>query len=445
VIRALWGPALAAALLVPGSAAAEALRLADAIERALARHPGLEAAARERDRAAARVDRARAAFLPRLDTSYGYTRSDQPVFAFGSKLNQGRFTAADFEVGRLNEPGATDNFRAAVTLRQPLYTGGKATLGLEQARLGRELAALESVRATQEVIFEAARAYFGLRLAEERLIAVEAAVKAGEANLALASSRVRAGLAVESDQLAAEVRVARLREAALDARSRLGVAQAALNDATGAPLDAEVSAAEALGPRPLRPETITTGEVLARRPDYQALVRQEELRAHDVGLARAELLPTVALEGGVELNSARPVSEGQGSWGVMALLQWNLFGGGADQARIREAVAARDRARALRVRAASRIDLEVRDARARLDAAREQAGVAQRAIAQAEEGLRIVAIRYRGGLVTIVELLNAESALTESRLRLSEAFHDAAVALAAWELARGRLDRTTFE
>jgi hypothetical protein len=111
----------------------------------------------------------------------------------------------------------------------------------------------------------------------------------------------------------------------------------------------------------------------------------------------------------------------------MALLQWNLFGGGADQARIREAVAARDRARALRVRAASRIDLEVRDARARLDAAREQAGVAKRAIAQAEEALRIVAIRYRGGLATIVEPLNAESALTESRLRLSEAFHDAAV------------------
>lgn len=427
-----------------GSAAAQGLTLAEAIGRALERSPLLAAASHERARAAAGVDRARAAFFPRLDTGYGYTRSDQPVYAFGSKLNQGRFTETDFDVDRLNSPGAIDNFRGAVTLRQPLYTGGKTTLGLEQAETARRIAALESERATQEIIFQVVRAYLALRLAQERLAAADASVKAGESNQALAQSRVRAGQAVESDLLAAEVRLARLREDALAARSRVGVAQTALNDAMGTPLDVPLEATDPLTLRPAGGEPPPARDVLAQRPDYHALELTEEARGREVRLARAEFLPTVSAEASYEVNQARAFGDGQGSWSVMALLQWNLFQGGADRARIREAEAVRDRARALRERAASQIGLEVREARARLDTARERAAVAERAIAQAEEALRIVGSRYRGGLATVVDLLGAEAALTDARLRLSEALFDQNLGLAAWELALGRLRRDTL-
>jgi outer membrane protein TolC len=144
------------------------------------------------------------------------------------------------------------------------------------------------------------------------------------------------------------------------------------------------------------------------------------------------------------VNTQGPVSDGQGSWSVMAVLRWNLFDGWADRARVREAEAARDRARATRSRAASVIGLEAREARARWLTARERAGVAEHAIAQAEETLRIVQVRYRSGLATVVDLLAAEAALTESRTRLVEAIHDGNVAVAAWELALGRLDPATF-
>lgn len=443
----IWPRMLMSAFLLLAaarSAGAEGLRLTDAIDRALQTSPLLDAAARERTRAAAGVDRARAAFFPRLDAGYRYARGDQPVYAFGSKLNQGRFTEADFAVSRLNDPGAVDNFRAAVTLSQPLYTGGKATLGLERAQLSDRIAALEAARTTQEVLFQVAHAYFRLRLAQERLAAVEASVRAAAANLDLARSRARAGLAVESDVLAAEVRLARLREEALTASSQVTVGQAALNDAMGTPLDAPVEAAD---PFVLRPEPGDDGAetALERRPDYQALRLQTEVREREVGLARAAFLPTVALEGTYETNTGKPVSEGQGSWTVGAVLRWNFFAGGADRARVREAEAARDRARALVARAASQVELEVRDARARLAAARERVGVAERAVAQAEETLRIVRVRYRGGLTTIVELLTAEAAATEARLRRSEALHDANLARAARELALGRLDRAAFE
>jgi outer membrane protein TolC len=112
---------------------------------------------------------------------------------------------------------------------------------------------------------------------------------------------------------------------------------------------------------------------------------------------------------------------------------------------MRESEATRERLRALVARAASQVELEVRDARARLDTARERVGVAERALAQAEETLRIVRVRYRGGLTTIVELLTIEAAATEARLRRTQALHDYNLGLAAWELALGRLARAAFE
>jgi TolC family type I secretion outer membrane protein len=428
----------------PSGARAEALRLVAAIDRAIEKSPLLEAARHERRRADAGVDRARAGFLPRLEGSYGYARGDQPVYAFGSKLNQGRFTEDDFDVQRLNDPDALDNFRAAITLYQPVYTGGKATLGLERARLGSRIAELEASRAIQEVVFQVARGYFGLRLAQERLVAVEAAVRAAEANLDLARSRFRAGLAVESDVLAAEVRAARLREEALTARSQVSVGQAALNDAMGTPLDTPIDAVDALLPhldsKDDGPET-----ALASRPDYQALRLQSDVWEQEIGLARAEFLPNIGLEGTYEVNNANPASDGQGSWSVGAVLRWNFLAGGGDRARVREAEAARDRARSMLARAANQVELEVRDARARLDTARERVALAERALAQAEEALRIVRVRYRGGLTTIVDLLALEAAATEARLRRTQALHDHNLGRAAWRLALGRLDRAAFE
>jgi outer membrane protein TolC len=434
---------LAASWAGAGAAAAEELTLRAAIERALGHNPAIDAVRRERARAEAGVDRARAGGLPRLEGSYGYWRSDQPVFAFGSKLNQGRFTEADFEVSRLNDPGATGNFRAGLTLSQPIYAGGRVTLGVERATIAREVADLAHARTIQEIAFQTARAYWGLRLAEERLATSDAALRAAEANRELAEARVRAGLAVEADRLAAQVRTARLQEDVLTARSQLGIAQATLNDAMGTALDLAVSAIDPF-PAPAAPAPPEVeSDALGRRPDHRAVRLREDLRDRDVQLAQAEFLPTVGVEGSYELNGAQPFSEGQGSWTVMAVLRWNFLAGGADRARVREAEAARAQARALSARHASQVGLEVRTSQAQLAAARGRVGVAGQAAGQAEEVLRIIRIRYRGGLATIVDLLAAEAAVTAARLRQSEALHDAAVAALGVELALGRLDPGT--
>jgi outer membrane protein TolC len=64
------------------------LSLASAVRTALEKHPALRAAEHQAAAAASGVEQARAGFLPRVDFSEGFVRSDNPVYAFGSLLNR---------------------------------------------------------------------------------------------------------------------------------------------------------------------------------------------------------------------------------------------------------------------------------------------------------------------------------------------------------------------
>lgn len=422
------------------------LSLPRAIEIALERSPLLQAARHQVEAAVAGVDRARAEFFPRVDLHESLTRADNPVFAFSSKLNQGRFTPADFDVNRLNTPEATSNFRTNLSFAQPIYTGGKASIGFEQAKLHREATVQGFDRTRQEVIFQVARAYYRVLLARADLEVVQSAIQAAEANRDVARARFEVGLVVESDVLSAEVRLASLREQEIIAQHQLILAQAVLNEVMGLPLDEPLEIRDRLKERPARSEQLEELEAFAltRRPDYQRLGFEERALERGIALARAEFLPTLRATASYELNHLSFAANGQDSWFVGIVFQWNLFNGFGDQAKVAEARARFGEIQAQRVKMRSGIQLEVKDAFLKLKAAEERIGVAKRAVTQAEESLRIVKDRYEAGLTTIVDLLGSEAALTQARGNLTVALYDYNVGLANLELALGAISKDSF-
>ena len=422
------------------------LALADAIKLALEKHPALRAAGHQAAAAAAAVDQARAGFLPRVDFSEGVTRSDNPVYAFGQLLNQGRFTAADFAVDRLNHPDPISNWRTNIGGSIPLFMGGRTVLGYQQAELGREAAERGRARVEHEVIFGVVRAYHGILLAQEALATVEASVRTAEANLSAAEARTEAGVAVASDVLAARVRLARLKEEAIAAANQVRLARASLNDAMGVALNRPFKIVGQLDLVPLRYDRLEGLEDLARenRPDYRQVVLEEQQLQKEVLRAKGALLPTVNLMGNYEINNHHFSSDGQDSWAVGVVLNVNLFNGGGDRARIVEAQANYQRALAQRERLGSAIGLEVHDAFLALQTARERVAVAKDAVGQAEESLRIVQDRYDAGLTTIVELLDNETALTAARTNLTRTLYDATVGQAKLDLSLGTPDRARY-
>ncbi len=422
------------------------LTLAEAVATGLREHPALRAAGHGVEAAEARVGAARAGFLPRVDFSEGYARSNNPVFAFGTKLDQGRFGQGDFAIDRLNRPDPSSNFQTRLSLTQSLFAGGQTLRGMERAGLEAQAAGASRSRVAHEVAFGVARAYYGLLDAQERLHVVEAAIRTAQGSRDLIRDRFQAGLVVEADLLAAEVRLAALEQDAIAARHGLEVARATLNDAMGLPLEKTFDLGDPLAERPPRfgPQANLEQLALEHRPDYRETALREDAVRKAVQAARGAFLPSVDLRAGYELNHLNPTVNGQDNWSVGVVFSLNLFQGGADRARLLEALAEVERVRALRARQASAIRLEVQRADRELRTAREQVAVAARAVGQAEERLRMTRDRYEAGLTTIVDLLAAESALTEARGNRAQALVRYNVSVAGLEFALGTIDAAAF-
>ena len=437
---------LAATVGIEVTQSGEDLTLSQAVKIALEKHPALRAAEYQAAAAASGVDQALAGFFPRVDISEGFMRSDNPVYAFGSLLNQGRFTQADFAVDKLNHPDPINNWRTNLGGTIPLFVGGRNVLGYQQAELGRDAAEQGRARVEQEIIFNVIRVYNAILLSREALMTVEASVRTAEANLGAAEARYESGLSVASDALAARVRLSRLREEAIAAANQVRLSQYALNEAMGLPLDRSNRIVGQLELPPLafdRPDGLETA-ARNNRPDYRQADLMAQQLEKEVTRAKRALLPSVHLMGNYEINNNQFASDGQGSWAVGVVLNLNLFNGGADRARIAEAQANYQRALAQRDRLAGAIGLEVHDAFLAHQTARDRVAVAREAVAQAEENLRIVQDRYDSGLTTIVELLDSEMALTATRTNLTRTLYDASVSQARLELSLGRLDRARF-
>ncbi len=439
-------PGLAATVGVEITQSSEDLTLAQAVKTALEKHPALRIAEYQVAAAASGVDQARAGFFPRVDFSEGFSRSDNPVYAFGSLLNQGRFTAADFAVNNLNHPDPITNWRTNLTGSVPLFLGGRNVLGYQQAQLGRDAAEQGRARVEQEIVFNVIRAYSAVLLSREAQTAVEASVRTADANLSAAEARYETGLSVASDALAAKVRLARLREEAIAAASQVRLSRFALNEAMGLPLDRSDRIVGQLALPPLVFERADGLELIARdnRPDYRQADLEAQRLEKEVLRAKGALLPTMHLMGNYEINNNRFSSDGQDSWSVGVVLNLNLFNGGVDRARIAEAQANHQRALAQRERLAAAIGLEAHEAFLAHQTARDRFTVSREAVTQAEEGLRIVQDRYDAGLTTIVELLDSEMALTAARTNLTRTLYDATVSQARLDLSLGRLDRARF-
>jgi outer membrane protein TolC len=122
------------------------------------------------------------------------------------------------------------------------------------------------------------------------------------------------------------------------------------------------------------------------------------------------------------------------------MVQWDLFTGGRQAARTEEARAALRELEARRRELAAGIAVETREAYLSAESAWNRITLAAAGVAQADETLRIVTDRYQNDLVTVVDLLEAQSTAEKARFDHLQAIHDYRSARVQLLLAAGVLD-----
>jgi outer membrane protein TolC len=356
---------------------------------------------------------------------------------FGSLLSQRRFTEANFAISALNHPDAVTNTRTTVSVAQPVWDAGLSRLALRAATAGRDLAAAERDRTAQDLAVAAAQAYVRVLRTEAALRAAEAAAAAAETDLQRARARKEVGLVTDADALAVEVHLADVRQRQIAATGDLAVARVQLAQATGLPLTEQIVLVPPAAPPPAPAESLV-GDALKGRLERREAQLREQLADTAARTARARFIPTLGVQAGWELNGSAFTNQ-ESSWVVGAQLQWNVFRGFADTARLAEARHARARAGADRERVERAIEVDVRAAAARLAAARARQDAGRAALQQARESQRIVRDRYESGLATVTDVLRAAEAVLDAEARSTASELDVILEGVALDRATGRL------
>ena len=431
----------AIALSVAGLAqTGDRLDLATALDQAFKSNPALASSRSGEDRAQAGLSIAKASRMPSASVSETITNGNNPVFAFGSLLEQGRFSQSNFDLSALNNPSPLSNFRLGATLKYSLFDQKQGAFDVAIAKLNISQATASTGFAAQRLRFDVLRAYYDVLLAEARIAASREAIQLAEADVKSTRDRVEAGTTVSSDLLAAEVQLAESQQQLIEAEGEVRTAQAALNLAMGTPISKTWQLEGKLDNRNfiLPDQAALLQSAATRRPDLNAAgFSLEALKIRPKSI-RNEWLPRVDLFANAGL-SRNDFIHGSSDYTIGINLSINLVDAGR-KARMSAAAADERIARSNQEALTNQIKFEVVRGVENYKSASQRLAVAERMITAATESLRIVKDRYSAGLTTITEVLRAETTLVRARRNLLSVRRDQYIAFAALLLATGTLD-----
>ncbi len=395
----------------------------EAVRQAVSVHPELKGAMASRQAASADAEAARTQLFPTLTLNSNYTHDGDPATMSFMGMN--------------TRVGAEDDFNIGGTVSQSVYTGGRLTSQIGQARIRAEIARLDLIALENSVTARTREAcYEVMRAAGLHKAAVDA-LEAARQHRRDAEARVRAGVSAGIEVIRADVRV---QQAALDEASRRNARElAASRLATLLSLSA-TTPLEVRGDLPAGDlqKALDDPEVAAlrNRPDLvaqRAAARAEEL---GVAIARAGFLPSVSASWTWNYNND-DLNKGDQSWRIGLTGTWEVFNWNRTSHQVRAADARRTTARERVRNLENEIRHEVRQSALAVATARESILLAEARLRAATEDLRISRLRFNEGVGTGTEVIDAESDHAAAEAQLINARADLAVAANRYWLATG--------
>jgi outer membrane protein len=437
VLALMWVSALQAQP-PPSSSATNAvipqpLSLADAVNLALRRNPTILRAQKDLEAAQGVVIQTRAIAIPKVGLAGNYSAA-QPS-----------------DVDTITSPGLTlgndQNWATQVKLVQSLYEGGRILSALRVARLTKERSMLDYQTAVADTVVQVEVTYYDVLLALQQITVQEASVELLTRELADTTRRYDAGTVPRFNVLRAEVELANARPKLIRARNSYRITKNSLVNQLGFSVpkealeDIPLTLAGKLAAEPYKielPQAIALA--LERRTELSALRKTQALRKEDIVNAKAPYKPSLQAYGGYDVHNSilsHDLTDEKNGWIAGVLLTWSLYDGNRTKGKVMEATALYERAGVELDDTGRRIELEVRTAYSNFIEADEVLKSQEKVVEQAEEALRLARARNEAGTGTQLDVLSAQTALTEARSTQIQALRDYSVARARLERAIG--------
>lgn len=351
-------------------------------------------------------------FLPQISVSHTGMATTNPLMAFGSKLNQGILTQADFNPDLLNDPDQVENFATVVSVQQPLINMD-GFYQRKAAKTTMEAKELQAMRTRDYLDFEAQKAYGQLQLAYRAVEVMQKAYDAATANLNMAQNSFDQGLLQKADLLEVKVRVTEVSDQLKTAKSNVKNASDYLAFLMNEQGNVVFEPTQELLPENMGEEVDAT---LENRADVKAMDLVSEAYKANMKADNMTFLPRLNAFASYEMYDDQLFQADSKGYIIGASLSWDVFKGSQRFAKAGKSKTNYEKAKQEYEQYVAKSTIELKRTKRMVEDAENRLQTSKLAMEQSEESLRIRTNRFKEGLEKTTDLLMAEATYAEKQL-----------------------------
>jgi outer membrane protein len=401
----------------PLEIAGKTLSIDECVAIALKANPASEISIQNLKAVQGKVGEAKGGYYPsfKLASFYTYT-AQQAIMPIGPDAYDTRFFARQ----TLFDAGATKNLVESV----------KSSIAAQE---------YDVKRTDSDIIVAVKTAFYDVLKRRDLVDVARTSLASIEKHLEQSKSLYKEGIAPRSDVIKSEVQVSNARLDVIKADNALLLAKANLTVAMGMPVTASFDIVHSGTNKthvlpPLKDSLLLAYDL---RPELKGNMAKIQSAEANIRQAESGLYPNVSLDTsyGWQQDSFLP---NETKWSVGLTVGIPIFDHLIAKSKVNQAKAGRDSLRATETQLTRNVEMDVEQAWLALKEAEERFEVAKKALEQAEEDMRVSEGRYKEGLANILEVIDAQTALTQAKANFVTDIYDISSSEARLDRATGR-------
>lgn len=393
------------------------LSLSDAIANSLQNNQSVQLAKQDEKIADAKYLQTQAIYLPQVGLSYTAMSTNNPLNAFGFKLQQKSISLSDFNPDLLNHPNGTPDFTTKLDVIQPIINMDM-WYQKKAAAAQAEIYQFQTERTKEYIRFEVQKAYLQLVFAYDAVKVLEDANKTTKAVNKFAIDHFEQGLIQKSDVLNSEVHIKMIESNLAKASSNIKNASDYLSFLMHMPTGIIYKVTEPSTETPIIDNTI---KLTDSRSDFLAMQKAIEASDYAIISSKKSYLPRLNAFGSYQLNDSRMLGFGANAYLAGLQLSWDIFSGNKTKNTIVTQTLERNKLKDQLAQQKDQSQVELNKALRDWNDANFEIKLQDKAIEQATEALRILQNRYEQGLANTTDLLMASTLLSQQQLSKAQA------------------------
>lgn len=407
---------LAFAMLIglPTASCAD-LSLQDAIDLALAQNTGLRITQKDEDVAKAALKQAK------IDNGLKITGNE----SLDTTLHRSSHTKSENGIG--------------VTASYPIYTSGKAEAAIDSSELGLKAAELSTERSRENLKLDVIKAYYDALEARRTVDVRQETVDKYQDHYTNVSQLYSAGSKARIDVIRSSVELSNAAQNLIKAQNSYEVNLATLRNYLNVDRSEPLNLTSDFSYDQFNIDMDACIDYAYRnRKDLLIDLYKYQQAENDIKAAKADFGPSVTLSADPSWSHTfKPSTSSDSDITAGATLSWNFWDNGLTRAKVQQAEASRDKAKLTLTKDQEDIDLSLRQAYYNMREAEKRLNSTGDAVKQAEEDYFIAREKYRAGEGLMLDIIDAQEALSTARLNYISAEYDYARYKATVENAMG--------